>query len=132
MKGGEIVDKHINSFGNFLAEHRRELGMTGEQMAKRLRISHSYYNAFETGKRNAPEQELVDQMADVLCLEADDRLILYDLAGKTRGTVATDLPEYINGNPYVRVALRRARDSNASMEEWMRFVAQLEARGERK
>ncbi|MDD2478163.1 MAG: helix-turn-helix transcriptional regulator, partial [Candidatus ainarchaeum sp.] len=62
------MDKQINSFGSLLAEHRKELGMTGEQMAKRLRISHSYYNAFETGKRHAPEQDMVDQMADVPCL----------------------------------------------------------------
>ena len=122
------MDKHINSFGGFLAEHRKELGMTGEQMAKRLRISHSYYNAFETGKRNAPEQEMVDQLADVLCLEADDRPILYDLAAKTHDTVAADLQEYINENQYLRRALRRARDLNASMEEWIRFIAQVQTK----
>ena len=121
-----------NSFGSFLTEHRKQLGLTGEQIAKRLGISHAYYNAFETGRRNAPEQEMLDKLADVLCLDPSGRISLYDLAGKTRGTVAPDLPDYINNNPYVRIALRRARDSDAAMEEWLRFIARLDKKKETK
>ena len=52
--------------------------------------------------------------------------MLYDLAGQTRGIVAADLPDYINSNPYVRVALRKARDSKASMEQWLNFIKQMD------
>ncbi len=114
------------SFGEFLARKREDLGLTGKEVAQRLAISHAYYNAFELGSRKAPDQKMQDSIAEVLELTNDERLQLYDLAGKTRGLVAVDLPEYINDNPYVRVALRTARDSQASQEQWMQFIAQLE------
>lgn len=118
--------EYRDTFGDFLTRHRNERGLTGKQMAERLDISHSYYNTFETGKRNAPEKEVQDRIADILGLNDDERLTLYDLAGKTRGIVAVDLPDYINEHPYVRVALRRARDTKASPDQWLRFIEQLD------
>ncbi len=114
------------SFGEFLTRKREELGVTGKEVAQRLGISPAYYNAFELGTRKAPDSEMQDLIADVLVLNNDERLQLYDLAGKTRGIVAVDLPDYINNNPYVRVPLRTARDSKASQEQWLQFIAQLE------
>ena len=114
------------SFGDYLIRKREELGLTGKEVAQRLGISPAYYNAFELGTRKAPDSEMQDLIADVLVLNNDERLQLYDLAGKTRGIVAVDLPDYINNNPYVRVALRTARDSKASQEQWLQFIAQLE------
>ncbi len=121
MKG-----KFRGTFGEFITMHRIRCRKTGKEMASFLGISHAYYNAFELGTRKAPEQEMQDRIADVLSLNNDERLLLYDLAGKTRGIVAVDLPDYINNNPYVRVALRTARDSKASQEQWLQFIAQLE------
>ena len=126
QKGGDHVREYQGSFGQFLVAKRAELGITGKEMAAKLGISHAYYNAFELGNRKAPEQEMQDRIADVFALNNDERLLLYDLAGKTRGIVAVDLPDYINNNPYVRVALRTARDSKASQEQWLKFIAQLE------
>lgn len=118
------------TFGDFLALHRNESGKTGKDIAKLLGISHAYYNAFELGTRKAPEQEMQDKIAEALELTDEERLLLYDLAGKTRGIVAADLPDYINDNPYVRVALRAARDSKASQEQWLQFIAQLNQKQE--
>lgn len=118
------------SFGEFLTRKREDLSLTGKEMAQRLDISHAYYNAFEVGTRKAPDREMQDKIADVLELTQDERLQLYDLAGKTRGIVAVDLPDYINSYPYVRVALRAARDSRASQEQWLQFIAQLEKKKE--
>ncbi len=115
------------TFGNFLALKRKEADLTIKDMANRLKISAAYYSYFESGDRKAPERDVQDQIADILELTPSERLLLYDLAGKTRGIVAADLPDYINDNPYVRVALRKARDSKASMEQWLSFIRQFDA-----
>lgn len=122
--------EYHGTFGSFLAMKRKEIDMTSKDVAARLKISPAYYSSFEIGLRNAPEQEMQDRMADILELTHDERLLLYDLAGKTRGIVAADLPEYIIANPYVRVALRTARDSKASQAEWLEFIAKFENRKE--
>lgn len=120
----------VGSFGDFLALKRKDAGITIKDMAQKLKISAAYYSYFESGDRKAPEREVQDQLADILELSPPERLQLYDLAGKTRGIVAADLPDYINDNPYVRVALRRARDSKASMEQWLSFIRQFDAKPE--
>ena len=114
------------SFGDFLAMKRKEADLTIKDVARRLHISTAYYSYFESGERKAPERLVLDRLAEILELSYTERLLLYDLAGKTRGIVAADLPDYINSNPYVRVALRKARDSKASMDQWLSFIQQMD------
>ena len=114
------------TFGDFLAIKRKEADLTIKDMANRLKISAAYYSYFESGDRKAPERDVQDRIAEILELTTAERLLLYDLAGKTRGIVAADLPDYINDNPYVRVALRKARDSRIGMEQWLDFIRQCD------
>ena len=114
------------SFGEFLAMKRKEADLTIKDVAQWLHISTAYYSYFESGERKAPDRLVLDRLAEILELTYTERLLLYDLAGKTRGIVAADLPDYINSNPYVRVALRKARDSKASMEQWLSFIQQMD------
>ena len=52
---------------------------------------------------------------------------MFDLAaGEKENTVSPDLPEYIMGNEQVRVALRMARDNNASSEVWQKVIEMME------
>ena len=121
-----MVREFIGSFGEFLALKRKDAGITIKDMAQKLKISTAYYSYFESGDRKAPERDVQDQIADILELSPPERLQLYDLAGQTRGIVAADLPDYINSNPYVRVALRKARDSKIGMEQWLAFIRQCD------
>lgn len=125
-----MVKEFPGTFGDFLAIKRKEHDMTIKDITKLLKMSGAYYSFMETGSRKAPDREIQDRIADILELSQEERLLLYDLAGKTRGIVAADLPDYINDNPYVRVALRRARDSKASMEQWLSFIRQFDAKPE--
>ena len=118
--------EYRGSFGDFLAMKRKEAGLTIKDVAQWLHISTAYYSYFESGERKAPDRLVLDRLAEILELTYTERLLLYDLAGKTRGIVAADLPDYINSNPYVRVALRKARDSKASMEQWLNFIQRMD------
>ena len=52
---------------------------------------------------------------------------MFDLAaGEKENTVSPDLPEYIMRNEQVRVALRMARDNNASSEIWQKVIEMME------
>lgn len=125
-----MVREFIGSFGEFLALKRKDAGITIKDMAQKLKISTAYYSYFESGDRKAPERDVQDQIADILELSPPERLQLYDLAGQTRGIVAADLPDYINSNPYVRVALRKARDSKIGMDQWLAFIRQCDKASE--
>lgn len=121
-----MVKDFPGTFGEFLVMKRKEREMTIKDITKLLKMSGAYYSFMETGNRKAPDRRIQDRIADILELTQEERLLLYDLAGKTRGIIAADLPDYINSNPYVRVALRRARDSQVSQEKWLRFIADID------
>ncbi|MDR0840074.1 MAG: helix-turn-helix domain-containing protein [Christensenellaceae bacterium] len=113
-------------FCRFLKEKRRERTMTVREMAERSGLSSGYYSDLESGRRNPPEREILDKMLAVLNASDDDKKVFYDLAGKARSEAPPDLPEYINENEVVRVALRLAKDQGDTTRVWNRFIDFLE------
>lgn len=121
---------NVNSFGEFIAKRREEKGITLREMAKKLNITPPYLSDIEKDRRNPPEKAKLDEIADILNLSVEEIRDMYDLAGKKRNAVSPDLPDYIMERDYVRVALRKAIDINAGEAEWLKFVEELEKRGE--
>lgn len=116
------------TFGAFLVATRKEREIPSLQVAEYLGISPSYYSDIEKGRRNPPsERENLAKLAQILCLQGDDLALFYDLAGKARDEAPPDLPDYINENQVVRVALRLAKDTGSN-EDWQRFIDDLEKR----
>lgn len=109
------------NFRQFLKEKRRQREITVRDMAERSGVSAGYYSDFESGRRNPPDRKILDRMAAALTLSEEERLILYDLAGKARAEAPADLPDYINEHEKVRVALRLAKD-NGDARVWDRFI----------
>ena len=116
------------SFGEFIAKKREENRITLREMARLLKITPPYLSDIEKGRRNPPEREKLDQIAEILFLSTDERRYMYDLAGKQRNTVSSDLPDYIMEKDYVRLALRTAMDLDAGEDEWLKFVEDLKNR----
>jgi len=112
-------------FLKFLREKRLDRGLTVRDMADKSGVSPGYYSDFESGRRNPPDREILDRMAAALHLMDGDRLKLYDLAASARSEAPPDLPDYINENEKVRIALRLAKDvGDAGV--WDRFIYFLE------
>ena len=116
------------SFGEFIAKKREEKKITLREMARLLKITPPYLSDIEKDRRNPPEREKMDQIAEILFLSTDERRYMYDLAGKKRNTVSSDLPDYIMEIEYVRLALRTAMDLDAGEDEWLKFVEDLNNR----
>ena len=116
------------NFGDFLQRKRTERQITLRKMAELLGFSAPYLTDIEKDRRNPPEMDKLDQIAQILLLSDEERTVMLDLAGKMRNTVAPDLPEYIMERDYVSAALRTARDLDASEADWLRFVEELRQR----
>ena len=104
-------------FGAFINAKRKGRGPGGTDILLRDlaeamgNMSVSYLSDIIKGRRNPPEKKLLDIIAKVLKLDADEKDEMFDLAGRERDEAAPDLPEYIMDEniPHVRTALRKAK-----------------------
>ena len=119
-----------HTLGSFITEKRLERDMTLRGFAQKVGISPVYMCNIEKGRRFALSDEYVESIANVLLLNRKEKAELLDLVAKAQNnpTVASDLPEYINERDIVRVALRTAKDVDASDEEWQEFIERLQKR----
>ena len=122
------MSTQYQNFGEFLQKKREAKQITLRKMAEMRKMSAPYLSDIEKGRRNPPEMDKLDQIAQILLLSDEERTVMLDLAGKMRNTVAPDLPEYIMERDYVSAALRTARDLDASEADWLRFVEELRQR----
>jgi len=116
------------TFGAFLKAKRNERMITVRVIAETLGLAVGYYCDIESGRRNPPDRETLEKMIAVLNMSDNDKITFYDLAGKARSAAPPDLPDYINENQMVRVALRIAKEK-ASDDDWLRFIRDLEQKG---
>lgn len=119
------MNKEYSNFGDFISKKRQEREITLRDMAKRLEISAPYLSDVEKDRRNPFDIEKLKVLTQILNLSEEEKREMLDLAGKKRGDVAPDLPNYIINNDYVSAALRTARDLDAGEEEWNKFVEEL-------
>lgn len=119
-----------DSFGSFIKEKRLLREISLRKFAQQLDISPVYLCNMEKDRNPAPKDDILSRMAELLLLSDQDAEVLYDLAAKSKNTptVSKDLPEYIMERDIVRVALRTAKDVDATDEEWQEFISSLEKR----
>ena len=112
----------FNNFGEFIAAKRIDHQITLRKMADMLDCSAAFLSDEDRKDLSEDEEE---KISNILQLSSEERILMFDLVGNQR-VIAPDLPQYINENTYVRFALRKARDLNASEAEWQEFVQTLE------
>ena len=121
------------TFGTFIRKKRMELDphISLRKMAELLGISPIYMSYIETGRDSAPKKEILDKLVGLLKLNKHEEGLMYDLAAQSKSYVAipSDLPEYISTHEYAKIALRVAKDVDATDEEWIEFIDKLKKRG---
>lgn len=105
------------TFGEFIRKKRLEQSITLRRMADQLDVSAPFLSDVEKGRRNPLDLDKMNQLADFLHMNSQERDTMYDLAGRDRDTIAPDLPEYIKDRGYVTAALRSLRDLDAGEKE---------------
>ena len=118
------------TFGSFAREHRMSRGLSLRNLAAKLEISPVYMSNIETDRKPAPTQEKLDKLVEILGLGQYEAEQLLDLAAKSKNRqVSADLPEYIMERDIVRVALRTAKEVDATDAEWQEFIDRITRRG---
>ncbi len=122
LERGIAMNENEMTFGKFIEERRKALGLTLRGFASELDIAPAYMSDIEKGRRYPPDKKL-DEIAKILKLNETEKNSMLDLAAmaKTK-TVSSDLPEYIMEKDLARVALRRARDGKLSDEGWQEVI----------
>lgn len=122
-----------NTFGAFIRKKRVELDpyISLRKMAELLNISPVHMSNIETGRDAAPKKEVLDHLVQILKLDKREQEHLYDLAAESKNYTAIpgDLPEYISTHEYAKIALRVAKDVDATDDEWIEFIEKLKKRG---
>jgi transcriptional regulator with XRE-family HTH domain len=121
------------TFGSFVRTTRVNLEpyISMRKMAELLGISIVYMSNIENDRNAAPKDDILAHMAELLKLDKPGTERMYELAAKSKAYTAVpgDLPEYISAHEYARIALRVAKDVDATDKEWMEFIEKLKARG---
>lgn len=99
----ELTEK---SFGQFVRQKRKELGLTIQNLADIFEISYTYMESIEHGVRSVPVK-MINKIAIVLQITNDEKMEFLDLAYQSRGTCSPDLIEYLIANKTARNNLRR-------------------------
>ncbi|WP_457028731.1 helix-turn-helix domain-containing protein [Kitasatospora sp. P5_F3] len=104
------------SLGQYVREHREQLGLTVRQLATRAGVSPAYVSRLENDQYHEPTPSTVRHLAEALELEPED---LYALSGYT---VPHELPGY---TAYLRAKFAM---SDSAARELTRYFNQLAAK----
>jgi transcriptional regulator with XRE-family HTH domain len=69
------VETPVQRFGAVIRARRRQIDLTQEELARRIRTSVPYIGHLETGKRH-PSEKIVTRLAEVLGLDARELFFL--------------------------------------------------------
>lgn len=120
-------------FGEYVKAKRLKKDVNLRKLAEILGIVPAYMSDIEKGRRYPPDKEKIYKIAEALSLSEEETNEMFDLAALAKeNSISPDLPEYIMGTEKARVALRMARDINASDDDWMKVIELLEEQEKKK
>jgi transcriptional regulator with XRE-family HTH domain len=122
------------TFGAFIRKKRMESDpyISMRKLGEMLNLSPVHMSNIENDRAPAPKSDVLEQIIRVLRLDKQEQEQMYELAAKSKSYTAVpgDLPEYISSHELARVALRVAKDVDATDTEWMEFIEKLKKRSE--
>lgn len=118
-------------FGAYIAQKRIEKDVKLKPIAEKLGVSVTYLSDIIKGRRNPPDIDGLEVLAEILGLSEEEKNVMFDLAGRERNQVSPDLPGYIMDEtlPNARVALRRARNAKLGDDFWKEVNKIIDEKG---
>ena len=120
------MEKTNNAFGEYIANKRKEKGISLRSMARCMGYSAQFWSDVEKGRANPPKYDKLETLSNLLKLTKEERLKMFDFAGQERSAVAPDIDKYISDNYFVVSGIRQARDLGASESDWQKFIENLQ------
>ncbi|MBS4024341.1 MAG: helix-turn-helix transcriptional regulator [Clostridia bacterium] len=119
-------------FGDLIKAKRMEKEITLRALAEILKVSPTYLSDIENNRRYPMDNQKIEILIKELNITPEEQEILYDLAGKERQEVSPDLLEYTMDSEvstYVRTALRKAKENDATIDDWRRIIENFDRKG---
>jgi|TARA_B100001063_G_C16693084_1_gene518194 L-glutamine-phosphate cytidylyltransferase len=117
---------HSETFGSYIRGLRIQYDIGQRELAKKIGVAPSYLNDIEKGKRAAPKSELIKKLSFIL---KADLSYMYDLAGNSKQSIASDIEEFIKDNPDVATLIRTVKDNKISNEEINQLQKKIDKSG---
>ena len=108
------VQNKKKTFGSYIRSLRLYRGFGLRELARQLGISAPYLSDLEKDKRGAPPVDLVRAIVKILDADSEN---IYDLAGKSRNTIASDIEDLLIAKPEIVSLLRSANFFNLSKQQ---------------
>ena len=108
------VQNKKKTFGTYIRSLRLYRGFGLRELARQLGISAPYLSDLEKDKRGAPPVDLVRAIVKILDADSEN---IYDLAGKSRNTIASDIEDLLIAKPEIVSLLRSANFFNLSKQQ---------------
>ena len=100
-------------FGDYLKTMRIRKNLTLREVSTIVNLGYSYLSDIENNKKSAPNDQAILLLADILNLNARERVMFFDAAAKSKqGTdknnfhLPADVSEYISLNDKVKAEVR--------------------------
>ena len=108
------------TFGSFIRQKRKEKMYRLNSFAKQVGISNVYLSYIESGKRPAPSRLIMQKMADVLELNAEEYANMKYLASlsRSRFSIPENVMKYLSDRPYVYKSLLLAAENELDEDAW--------------
>ena len=99
------------------------------QLALKMGKAPSYISDVEKGYRKTNKKEFLEDLAKALELTEEEKIKMFDYAAAADDKLLPqDVSEYVKNNQFARAALRKAKEYNATQQDWKDFVQGLEKR----
>jgi len=118
-----VTVKHKETtFGSYIKTLRLNRGLGLRELARQLGISAPYLSDLEKDKRAAPRMSLIRAIKKILAADSE---IIYDLAGKSRNTIASDIEHLLIAKPEIVSLLRSANFFSLSKQQILEIKATM-------
>lgn len=121
------------AFGEYLREKRISRNLTLRNFATLINKAPSTISGIENGDKTAPSDEVLKSICLLLNLSVTEESLLYDLAAatKTNNPIPADITQTLKSSSTIRIALRVAKQLDATDEEWEDFIRRLSEKREK-
>lgn len=121
-----MIKDSNNLLGNFIKTKRLSLNLSLRTLAKLLDKSPSYISSIENGNRYITNNPIcLNTLADVLKLNSEEQIYLYDLASNHSNKLPADITDYIKQMPIIKQVIRTAIQYNATSLDWEKFIENI-------
>ena len=121
-----MIKDNKNLLGNFIKTKRLTLNLSLRTLAKLLNKSPSYLSDIENGNRYITNNPIcLNTLADVLKLNSEEQIYLYDLASSHSNKLPVDIADQIKQMPIIKQVIRTAIRYNATSLDWQKFIENI-------